>query len=361
MGIQKMTSGRRTSAASFFLALVGWFYLNQPIEAFGYQGSPIGARFGMGRLPMQGYCKDFTRSDCNLRVTATRIKNNIRSAIDCEELCWNYSAELHNNSGVQPTYKCKYFIYDVRYYTCSLFNKDLYEHEESCDTWAGPSMPSVANCDNPGKTDCLNMIEMDCTVKSDQYYIKQEDADSKEACQRQCLLDTVTNCKFFVYKKNKRECYLYTAKDMQCRSIRGSPRQKLQGCESVEEKLLKPTNDSCPPGLKINKEKVDCCCEEEETCCWSKCVSDRPPRVCIRKTKNSVWKKSDLGFYQGFQYKSVLSDKLTLQKRIRDIQTMNEAPQALQNLLWFNKYMQMQGKTGGNIDKSYTGKMSIFQ
>ena len=44
---------QRKLLPSFFLALVGWYYLVQPIEAIGYQGYPIGA-FGYQRF-LDGY------------------------------------------------------------------------------------------------------------------------------------------------------------------------------------------------------------------------------------------------------------------------------------------------------------------
>jgi len=350
-------SRRRTSLPSFFLALVACFYLSQPIEAIGYPGFP----YLWSRSPVQGDCKDFSRADCEFHASPYAIDREVNGIIGCQHRCYQHTDEYANENGqARPSKKCRMFIYNTDTGLCKKYTSDLTDHEITCGTVGGPSMPSYDKCDKPNANpDCLNIIGLDCSYKGE--YLELSIYKTRLACQQDC--QSRSSCKYFVYTKD-RKCKLHnsTQTEEECKYFRGPPKTKLQGCHSSRRHLLRYTSleEGCPPKdtKKRNVAGVDdCCCGQiSSSCCWSKCVLSTPPPGCLGTIKNTEWIKNELhGYWQAFQYRSALSEQST------NVKTMNDTPTAWQNLLWLSKYIQMQGKTDGNIGKFNTGKMSIFQ
>ena len=49
--------------------------------------------------------------------------------------------------GSTGTEKCRFFIYDIRYNICELYNETITHHEGTCQFIGGPPLPSVDKCD----------------------------------------------------------------------------------------------------------------------------------------------------------------------------------------------------------------------
>jgi len=339
MGIRKMTFERKTLAPSFFLALVGWFYLNQPIEAFKYQGFPIGAmgyqgfrRSGSGRVAIdKGSCTDFTREDCQ-KGAAAYSNTEMRYSSECKADC---ALDEGGDNGEQ---ECQFYIFEKKKEgaltgRCLKYSYLLTQHDETCSNIGGPPLPSVDTCNAAvTKKDCLSAIDIDCTYPD--LVEPRHNVPDIARCQSYCLAHW--RCKFFVYNKDKNLCNLYgsTAKEKKCKKVRGPRKTKLEGCPKSSLKVLSTPSDfvggQCPLPSAIYRHedgKDYCCCDRN--CCFNKCTLDEPSFECLKNVPNSQWIFSEeLGYWQAFQYNSETTNMLNREMvySARAAQTRSAAP-----------------------------------
>ena len=72
------------------------------------------------------------------------LRKIISWQISLPQEVWVKNFQIVGSTGTE---KCRFFIYDIRYNVCELYNETIVHHESTCQFIGGPPLPSVDKCD----------------------------------------------------------------------------------------------------------------------------------------------------------------------------------------------------------------------